>query len=117
MKKATYSILFSAILFICFIRCEKPPSKTKAQVMQERLDDRLGRWREGVNRNCRNKVMDAAIAIVDSTLLANARFKRDTSDIPDIPGRPNRPEFIAPNDTIPVKPILQNITDQDSIKN
>ena len=85
--------------------------------MQERLDDRLRRWKEGVDRNCRNKVMEAATAIVDSTLLANARFKRDTSDIPLIPDRPNRPNFIAPSDSTPVKPILNGELKLDSLRN
>ena len=89
------------------LSCKKPPTKTKAQVIQERLDDRLTRWRNGVNRNCKKSVMDAAIAIVDSTLLANARFQRDTSDIPAIPDRPEKPDFVAPKDSIPVKPILE----------
>ncbi len=85
--------------------------------MQERLDERLKRWREGVNRNCRKKVMDAASVIVDSTMLANARFERDTSDVPDIPGRPDRPDFVPPEDTLPVRPILNKEIKLDSLQN
>ncbi len=96
--------------------CKKPPSKTKEEVMQERLAERMARWREGVNRNCRNKVMETASAIADSTLLSNARFARDTSDLPLIPGRPNRPDFRPPVDTLEVKPILKNNLEKDSLK-
>ena len=107
MKKL---LLIFTIIFIggsFFYCCKKPPTITKAQVMQERLEGRLERWREGVNRNCKKRVMDAAVAIVDSTLLANARLKRDTSDIPNIPHRPNKPDFVAPKDSVPIKPILE----------
>ena len=99
-------LLFLIIGFI-FPACKKPPSKTKAEVIQERLDDRLERWKAGVNRNCRKKVMETAVNIVDSTFLADARLKRDTSDIPIIPPRPEKPDFTPPEDSIPVKPILE----------
>ena len=103
--RSSWFLVLAAISF--FYSCKKPPSKTKAQVIQERLDGRLDRWRAGVDRNCKKKVMDTAIAIVDSTLLANARLQRDTSDIPDIPERPVKPDFEAPKDSVPVKPILE----------
>ena len=107
MKKQLIYLLFFLITFFVFFSCKKPPSITKEQVMQERLDDRLQRWKAGVNRNCKKKIMDEAVAIVDSTLLANARFQRDTSDIPFIPERPVKPDFVAPQDSVPVKPILE----------
>ena len=106
MKKLPLLLLIFMVGFI-IPSCKKPPSKTKAEVIQERLNDRLKRWKDGVNRNCRKKVMETAVNIVDSTLLANAWSKRDTSDIPDIPPRPARPDFIPPEDSIPVKPILE----------
>ncbi len=96
------------IIFITVLgtACEKPPSKTKSEVMQERLDGRLDRWRKGVKRVCLKKVLEDAEAIVDSTLLANARFKRDTSDIPIVPERPDRPDFVPPEDSVAVEPIF-----------
>ena len=83
--------------------------------MQERLDERLLRWKEGMNRNCRNKVIEAASTIADSTLLANARFQRDTMDFPAVPGRPNRPDFVPPKDTVPVKPIFDKNNRKDTL--
>lgn len=75
--------------------------------MQERLDDRLSNWQDMLRRNCEQAVIVEAIAIVDSTLLADARLKRDTSDRPSIPGRPGRPDFVPPDDTSEVKPLLK----------
>ena len=108
--KSLPTSLFLALFFIngfILSSCKKPPSKSKAQVVKERLEDRLHRWRAGVNRNCRKKVMETAVAIVDSTLLADARLKRDTSDIPNIPPRPEKPDFVPPTDSLPVKPIIE----------
>ncbi len=105
--KNTYSYIFAFLMAFTAITCEKPPSKTKPEVMQEKLDSRLDRWKKGVERVCLKKVMEEAEAIVDSTLLADARFKRDTSDIPAIPGRPDRPDFVPPEDTVAVKPIFE----------
>ncbi|MEO1260129.1 MAG: hypothetical protein AAFZ15_15145 [Bacteroidota bacterium] len=106
MKRLSLLLLFLIAGFI-IPSCKKPPSKTKAEVVQERLNDRLKRWKDGVNRNCKKRVMETAVTIVDSTLLANARLKRDTSDIPAIPPRPAKPDFTPPEDSIPVKPILE----------
>ncbi|HHM21862.1 MAG TPA: hypothetical protein ENJ20_07540 [Bacteroidetes bacterium] len=100
--------LLCLLLTMAFPACKKPPSKTKAQVIQERLNQRLERWRKGMQRNCKNKIMETASAIADSTLLSNARLQRDTSGIPSIPPRPKLPDFTPPKDTTPVKPIFHN---------
>jgi hypothetical protein len=90
---------------------KKPPTKTKEQVMQEKLQERLERWHVDLARNCNNRVLERASAIVDSTLLADARFRRDTSDLPSIPGRPDRPDFVPPKDSLPIKPIIKTAAD------
>ena len=111
MKNVFPKIALIAVFALCANACERPPSKTKAQVMQERLDERLDRWRESLLNRCRQDVLDAATVIVDSTLLANARQNRDVSGLPDIPGRPNRPGFETPKDSTPVAPLLRFIQD------
>ena len=103
-----YAFLFFAL---CANSCERPPSKTKGQVMQERLEKRLAKWRQAQSDRCRKEVLKTATAIVDSTLLADARLNRDISDLPDIPGRPRRPGFEAPEDTTPIAPLLKFIRD------
>lgn len=79
--------------------------------MQERLEERLERWKSDVEQRCIDNAMDLAIAIVDSTIIANARVNRDTSGKPDIPLRPAKPEFVIPEDSTPVKPFLREKTD------
>ena len=105
-------LFFAALFFLSFFACQKAPTKTKAEVMQERLDNRVRRWYVGMEKNCLKKVVDEATIIVDSTLLADAKFKRDTSDMPEVPGRPERPEFVPPEDTMPVQPLLNDSINQ-----
>ncbi len=118
MKNIGWKILALTIFSLGLGGCyERPKSKTKAQVMQERLDGRIERWHQLQMKNCRDAVTEEATAIVDSTFLADARLKRDTSDIPDVPGRPDRPEFVPPEDSVPVAPLLEGeVIDSDSIR-
>lgn len=107
----------SAFVFfaLCINACDRPQPKTKAQVMEARLEKRLQTWRKGQLDRCRREVLKAATAIVDSTLLTDARLNRDLSDLPFIPGRPRRPGFEAPEDTTPIAPLLQFLLLQDSL--
>lgn len=116
MKKYSQVMIFFLVVCMGQAACKKPPTKTKKEVMQERLTERMARWREGVERNCRNKVMETASAIADSTMLSNARSSRDSSGLPAIPGRPNRPDFRPPEDSLEVKPIFDKNAEKDSLK-
>jgi hypothetical protein len=116
MKRFFQVMIFFLVLCMGQAACKKPPTKTKKEVMQERLTERMARWREGVERNCRDKVMETASAIADSTMLSNARSSRDSSGLPPIPGRPNRPDFRPPEDSLEVKPIFDKNAAKDSLK-
>ncbi len=94
---------------------EKKPPKTKEQVMEERLAERLEAWETGLRDKCLRDIFERANVIVDSAIIANARLNRDTAGGPLIPLRPDRPTFVAPQDTTPVKPFLK--TQIDTIGN
>ncbi|MFQ5448347.1 MAG: hypothetical protein ACE5FF_15590 [Saprospiraceae bacterium] len=85
---------------------KKPPVKTKEEVIQERVAKRLSTWKNDWEKKCRKNIMERATAIVDSTILANARLNRDTTGLPPLPERPQKPEFTAPDDSLPVQPLL-----------
>ncbi len=85
----------------------KPPSKTREQAIQERLDERLARWEAEMVKGCVKRIEEKAIAIVDSTIIANAKANRDTAGLPYIPSRPEKPDFVPPPDTQEIKPLLQ----------
>ncbi len=111
MKKITLYLFLMPIVAAIGGCSEKPPTKTKEQVMQEKLQERLDRWYVDLANNCSNRIIERAAVIVDSTLLADARFRRDTSDLPSIPGRPDRPDFVPPKDSLPIKPIIKTAAD------
>lgn len=73
--------------------------------MQEKLAEKLANWRAELEENCRERVLDSAIVIVDSTLIANARRNRE-SETPPLPDRPGKPTFTLPEDTTPIAPVL-----------
>lgn len=113
MKKVGYQFfILAAVAGLAFGSCsEKPPVKTKEQVMEEKLQERVERWKADLEQRCLDQAMDQAIAIVDSTIIANARLNRDTAGKPYVPLRPVKPEFVIPKDSLPVKPLLKEKTD------
>ena len=104
---ATRLLLFAALLCGAPACKQKPPPKTKQQIMQEKLEERLAIWKADMTANCMEKALEKAVLIVDSTLIANARQHRDLSGKPAIPPRPEKPDFVVPADSLPVKPLLQ----------
>ena len=86
---------------------KKPPPVTKEQVIHEKVEERFEHWKIDLGKRCLDQAMDQAIAIVDSTIIANARLNRDTAGKPNIPLRPVKPDFVIPEDSTPVKPLLK----------
>jgi hypothetical protein len=117
MKNVGYQLIIGVMaVSFCLGGCtKKPPSKTKEQVIQEKLDERFERWKADLEQRCLDQAMDKAIAIVDSTIIANARLNRDTAGKPVIPMRPEKPTFVIPKDSTPVKPLLKKR--QDTLQN
>lgn len=115
MKKRNYQIMAFLLLAVLVTGCkQKPPTKTKEQVIQERVQERLDRWKADMIKSCVRDIEERAVALVDSTIIANAKANRDTAGVPPVPGRPVRPDFIPPEDTTPVKPFLR--TGKDSLQ-
>ncbi|MBI5914001.1 MAG: hypothetical protein HY842_01375 [Bacteroidetes bacterium] len=107
MKKIDFQMLMFVLVVLVAVGCHHQPAKTKEQVMQERLAERLDRWKADMNKKCRREVEEKAVALTDSIIIANARQNRDTSILSVIPGRPTRPDYRPPTDSVPVKPLLE----------
>lgn len=75
--------------------------------MQERLVERLEKWKGEMRKKCRNDVEVKAAALTDSIIIANAKLNRDTSIHLLIPDRPNRPDYKPPIDSVKVEPVLK----------
>ncbi len=107
MKRTSLKILSILLAITLLVACDHKPAKTKEQVMQERLNERLERWRTDMDKKCRKEVETKAVALADSIIIINAKQNRDTSIHLLIPGRPTRPNYKPPTDSVPVKPFLK----------
>jgi hypothetical protein len=108
-KRVRMHFLVGALVLFCLgmAACvNKPPAKTKEEVIQEKVSQRLNTWKNDWEKKCRKEIMERATAIVDSTILANARLNRDASGMSRLPQRPEKPGFAAPDDSMPVRPLL-----------
>lgn len=115
-KTGCQFIILGSVVWLCLAGCtKKPPSKTRDQVILEKVEERFERWKADMEKRCFDQSMETAIAIVDSTIIANARRNRDAAGHPNIPFRPERPEFVIPDDSTPVKPLLPPVL-PDSIQ-
>ena len=107
MKRIDQKYISILLLAMLLSACGRKPAKTKEQVMQERLTERIERWKVDMDKKCRREVETKAIALSDSIIIVNAKLNRDTSIHSLIPGRPNRPDYKPPTDSVPVKPFLK----------
>lgn len=106
MKRGS-QIFLTMLIGLSFAACRREATKTKEQVMQERLSERLERWKLDTGKKCLRDIETKAIALTDSIVIANAKLNRDTSIQAIIPGRPTRPDYKPPEDTVAVKPVLK----------
>lgn len=101
-------LIVVTFISVLFSNCTEPPKgKTKAEVIQERLFKKVDVWRKSVEDKCRRDVMAAATRIVDSTLIANARARKEReANRPSKPRKPGQPEVEIPIDTTPIAPLI-----------
>jgi len=97
------------VMIFCFgffaISCDAPKGKTKADVMNERLTRKVKGWKAIYLKKCEVDILDAAAAIVDSTLIVNARNSR-RKNRPPKPRKPGQPIVEIPVDTTPIAPLI-----------
>jgi hypothetical protein len=108
-ERLTYLMVLALLLAQACV--EQPKGKTKEEVIQEKVTERLSRWERSWRRSCTDKALERAGEIVDSTILARARANRDTSVRSLIPPRPEKPVVEMPLDTVPVEPFLKKEED------
>lgn len=116
MKKITTLFVLFSIAF--FPSCGEPKEKplTREEIMQLKIEDKLKRWRASNFRRCGEDVLAAAEAIVDSTLIAQARLGADSIYKPPRPEKPEKPEVKDLKDTSEVKPLFDTLPAENQIK-
>lgn len=83
--------------------------KTKQQLMDELLAEKLEKYHKVNLRQCEEKVQKRAQAIVDSLLLEVAKVKTvDPFKRPPTPPKPPKPKVKVAKDTTDVKPLFEN---------
>ncbi len=108
MKKILTALSFAFfVLFGCNSEVEKTP--TKAEIIEEKIAEKLARWEQSMRRKCTEDVTAQVEYLVDSTLIARARLGLDSIGKPLKPVKPLRPEEKKLKDTFPVKPILDTL--------
>lgn len=106
MKAVSVCSLLALVL--CCLACESEEDKQRLEqlLIQTNVEQRLVEYERLVERNCREKVFEAATIIADSLIIAEARLLKDTLLKPFKPERPEQPELKRLEDTVPIRPFL-----------
>lgn len=106
-----YYFLFCSILFFTFFSCQSKEKKalTKEEIIAQKLEERVNRWKNSMQTKCKERVLDEAAALVDSILIARARLDVDSIPKPEKPIKPPMPVIKELKDTLPIAPILDSL--------
>lgn len=114
MKKAFWiGILLTSFLLSCESEAEKKAQQE--QRLQAEAARRVADYISAIQKNCDQRVLDAAIQIADSLMLVEARLSADTILRPIKPIRPEKPETKILKDTTPIQPFMKPKRDTDTI--
>jgi len=104
-----YYLLLSC--FFLFFSCQPDKKKplTKDEVVAQKIEERVNRWKASARNKCTENVLEAAAAIVDSILIARARLDVDSIPKPLKPIKPVKPVIKELKDTLPIAPILDSL--------
>ena len=108
MKKGFYFLFCGLFLFLS-CQSEKKKPLTKDEVVAQRIEERVNRWKNSSRAKCTEHVLEAAAAIVDSILIARARLDVDSISKPLKPIKPEMPVIKELKDTLPIAPILDSL--------
>jgi len=102
-----FLLVILSLLIMSFGKKEGNP--TIETLIQEKIAAELVVYKSIKERKCREKILDHANLLVDSTLIARARMAKmaDTLNRPTKPMKPVKPEIIIPKDTSPIAPLLE----------
>lgn len=99
-----------SLAVICMISWSFQKSKTPniEELKQAALQEKITSFKLKERQKCHKKIIDKAIHIVDSTLIARAKKEQlDSIQRPAIPPKPSLPEIRRAKDTSIVKPVIE----------
>ncbi len=88
--------------------CVKPMDENlRQEMMDTEVQRRLQDYRRQKNEECHERVMEEAIAHVDSSFRVDPIFiSLDTISRPPLPVKPSSPNFELPKDSVELQPLL-----------
>ena len=108
LKYKPYLLITAILLTLLFTAFQDSEMMTKEQFVQIHLNEKLQKYKIEKAKKCRQKAIDQATQIVDSILISQARNIRiDTVQRPPKPIKPSRPNILSPNDTTPIRPVIE----------
>lgn len=91
-------------LGLLMMACEEDRTEElKAQLIQERVEERVNRVVETRRMRCTAAMFKEANRIVDSILIAQAKSNKDSIPKPPKPSKPDRPIPISPSDSATIE--------------
>lgn len=106
MKKIFLLLVGICLFYSCNSEQKKP--LTKQELITQKIDEKVKRWRVSTERKCTERVLESAASLVDSILLARARLDVDSIPKPLKPTKPLKPIIKVLKDTLPIAPILKD---------
>lgn len=102
-----FSVKFFVLVFILLCCSSFQQVVTHEMLVQNKLEEKLDRYKADQLRNCRKKILKEAIAKVDSMLISQAKIQTvDTVAKPPLPIKPIKPVIKRATDTGEIKPVL-----------
>lgn len=95
---------FSLLPSLCFLMAGC--GVDKAQIVQEKVSERVTAFHKRKNEECRERLLQTAERTVDSLLLFEAQVALNDSLARKRPHRPYQPPAVPPIDTLTVTPIF-----------
>ena len=110
-------IIWFVLLFTTSCQMETNDPIDKQTLIAIEVNKKLEKYEKTVLKKCREQVLEDAVLVVDSILIARAKAQRDTSSKPPKPDKPDRPAIIAIEDTSEIAPLLPLEEEIDSLNN
>ena len=100
-------IAFVFCISFLFVACEaNEPAVSKAELIQEKLDERIALLHKNKRKRCLDETFAEAEIIVDSMVRAHARREKDAISKPLKPTKPERPDVFILQDTGAIRPLV-----------
>jgi hypothetical protein len=90
---------------------------TKPELIRQKVDEKVDIFIRVHRKECQERVLEKASAIVDSMLIERVRSSRDTINKPPKPLKPEKPDPLSPMDSMDIHPLFNGDTPRSDTLN